>query len=55
MENLSKTENQLLHKTAPALISTVHVKEVVKHCPRYFRTNIMLEVDENNVRLNTLL
>ena len=38
-----KTENQLLHKTAPVLISTHYEKEIAGHCPRYFRANIFFE------------
>ena len=44
MKNLSETESQLLHKTAPVLITTIHEKEVAGHCPRYIRDNTMLEV-----------
>ena len=45
VKNLPETENQLLYKIAPVLISTVHKKEVAGHCPRYFRANTMFEVE----------
>ena len=45
MKNISEIENQLLHKTAPVLKSSVHEKKVAGHCPRYFRANTMLQAE----------
>ena len=49
MENFPGIENQLLHKAAPVLISTVHEKEVAGNCPRYFRASTMLRVEVANL------
>ena len=45
MKNLSETGNQLLHKTVSVLKSSIHEKGVAGGCLRYFRANIMLEVE----------